>query len=51
MTKHGNLSEFNADTEDDWPSYIEQINHANDITDDGNEKKISILMSSCGAPT
>ena len=27
MPKHGNLSEFNADTEDDWPSYIEQMNH------------------------
>ena len=27
MPKCGNLSEFNADTEDDWPSYIEQMNH------------------------
>ena len=26
MPKRGNLSEFNADTEDDWPSYIEQMN-------------------------
>ena len=49
MPKHGNLSEVNADTEDDWPSYIEQMNHANDITDDG--KKRSILLGSCGAPT
>ena len=34
MPKHRNLSEFSADTEDEWPSYIEQMNHyfiANDI--------------------
>ena len=34
MPKHDNLSEFNTETEDDWPSYIEQMNHyfiANDI--------------------
>ena len=49
MPKHRNLSEFNADTEDDWPSYIEQMNRANDIADDG--KMRSILMSSCRAPT
>ena len=48
MPKHGNLSEFNVDTEYDWPSYIEQMNHANDIADDG--KKRSNLLVSCGAP-
>ena len=49
MPKHGNLSEFNADTEDDWPSYIEQMNRANDFADAGKNR--SILLGSCGATT
>lgn len=48
MPKFGNLSEFNAYSEDDWPSYIEQMNHANDIADDGKNR--SVLLGSFRPP-
>ena len=51
MATFGSVSEFNEQSED-WPQYIERLEHyfiANDIDDEG--KKRSILLSVVGSKT
>ena len=51
MATHGTVKPFNAQS-DDWPTYIERLQHyfiANDVEEES--KKRSILLTVCGATT
>ena len=51
MATHGTVKAFNEQS-DDWPSYIERLQHyfiANDVQEEA--KKRSILLTVCGATT